>query len=464
MARQVRGDRRLQRFHGGRLLVGGAPMRVLRVSERACRLIDGWLSGTPIGSDKAEQALADRLVTAGMAHPLPSPVETNAVTIVVPVRDDLAGLERLLASVGDQSVVVVDDGSREAVAAAIAARRSVTVLRNEQSEGPAAARERGLAAVTTPLVAFVDADVVVGDGWLATLVGHFADPSVAVVAPRVRSAPGTSTLAAYERAFSPLDLGDSPSLVGPGRAVPYVPSAALVARTEAIRAVGGFDPVLRFGEDVDLIWRLVAAGYVVRYDPSVEVQHRPRSTWWQWWTQRRHYGSAAAQLATRHGAAVAPARGSRLVLGGVMAAALGWPTSGLGLAAVAVSQTQRTLEPIVGDRDAAKYLAIDGHLRAARFFANAMTRAWWPAALGVAFVSHRARRGCATVGIAAALADALERDSEVNLAASSVIRLADNLAYGLGVWEGMLKERSLAAVVPDLSPRTSLTHRFRWAR
>ena len=140
------------------------------------------------------------------------------------------------------------------------------------------------------------------------MLGHFDDRAVAAVAPRVVSAPGDTILAAYEEAFSPLDLGGAPSLVAPGRRVSYVPTAALIVRVAAVDAVGGFDPALRYGEDVDLIWRLASAGHTVRYDPSVVVQHRPRSSWGAWFRPRRSYGSAAAPLARRPGDALATRR------------------------------------------------------------------------------------------------------------------------------------------------------------
>ena len=61
-------------------------------------------------------------------------------------------------------------------------------------------------------------------------------------------------------AHSPLDLGPDEGEVGPDRAVRYVPTAALVVRRSALEEAGGFDPTLRVGEDVDLVWRLVEAG------------------------------------------------------------------------------------------------------------------------------------------------------------------------------------------------------------
>ena len=46
----------------------------------------------------------------------------------------------------------------------------------------------------------------------------------------------------------------------------------------ALREVDGFDPELRLGEDVDLVWRLDAAGWRCRYEPSVSVFHSSQSS------------------------------------------------------------------------------------------------------------------------------------------------------------------------------------------
>ena len=83
--------------------------------------------------------------------------------------------------------------------------------------------------------------------------------------------------------------------MGPGRKVAYVPSAALVVRRGAL-PVDPFDAALRYGEDVDLIWRLQDAGWRVRYEPDVVVYHEERDR-----VRRRfRYGTSAAPLASRH--------------------------------------------------------------------------------------------------------------------------------------------------------------------
>ncbi|HET6795420.1 MAG TPA: mycofactocin biosynthesis glycosyltransferase MftF, partial [Acidimicrobiales bacterium] len=307
---------------GGRVLIGGAPLRIMRLSAAGARVVEGWRTPGPVPASDTAHRLARRLVGAGMAHPVPDrTTPPPPVTVVVPVRDDAEGLGRLLASLDPVlPVIVVDDGSADAGEVASVARRShARLLRHDAPRGPAAARNLGWRAADTPLVAFVDADVDVGtgapagagsSGWLEALAAHFADPCVAAVAPRVETDPGDAPvwLAAYEMGASPLDMGPSPSEVRPGARVPYLPAAAIVVRRSALFAVGGFDESLRLGEDVDLVWRLAATGWSVRYEPSSAVAHRVRGDLGSWMGQRFGYGTSAAALDRRHRRAAPPLR------------------------------------------------------------------------------------------------------------------------------------------------------------
>ena len=83
-----------------------------------------------------------------------------------------------------------------------------------------------------------------------------------------------------------------------------MPTAALVvrARRPADAGQGGavFDPALRCGEDVDLIWRLHDAGWRIRYEPAVRVGHHEPASWPGLLARRFRYGTSAAPLARRH--------------------------------------------------------------------------------------------------------------------------------------------------------------------
>jgi mycofactocin system glycosyltransferase len=306
-------------------------------------------------------------------------------------------------------------------------------LRLDRNRGPGAARNAGLTQVATPLVAFVDTDVELSDGWLEPLLRHFADPRVALVAPRVATTGVPSPVAWYERGNSPLDLGPDPARIRAGTRVSYVPAAALVCRVDALREIGGFDEALRVGEDVDLVWRLDEAGWRCRYEPAVAVGHDPRPSWGAWARQRITYGSSTAPLARRHPGALAPIRMSGWSVATWALAALQRPIAGtlvgLGSAAALVRKL-----PDVPPR-AAFELAARGNLQAGDQIAKAVRRVWWPVLAVVALRSRTARR----ILLAAAFA------------ARHPTRLADDLAYSIGVWRGIVAERTLAPLVPEIS-------------
>ncbi len=138
--------------------------------------------------DAVSAQLARTLLDATVAHPRPlSGPSHRDVTVVVPVRDNVSGLARLLGALRGLKVVIVDDGSATRCRSPISTPVycDLRILRNPRSKGPAAARNAGLAACETDFVAFLDSDVVPRKGWLEALLGHFCDPAVALVAPRI---------------------------------------------------------------------------------------------------------------------------------------------------------------------------------------------------------------------------------------------------------------------------------------
>lgn len=425
-------DPGLRRFADGRTLAGGSPFRVLRLSAAGTRLVDRWLAGEPVD---AGEALAKRLIGAGMVHPRyeHSRFRPEDVTLVLPVRDDHHR--------APDSAIVVDDGSRHPVSGA--------AVRHQEPRGPAAARNAGLRLVTTPLVAFLDSDVKAEPGWLAPLLRHFADPDVVAVAPRVRSAPGDSALARYETTRSPLDLGDQPGPVRPGSRISYVPTAALVVRADVLREAGGFDENLRFGEDVDLIWRL-AQHHQIRYEPASTVHHQPRRTWKALLRQRFSYGTSAGPLAARHGTAVAPLRTS-------LWSAAAWAllsTRRIGPALAVTSGAAVLLARKLGKTgvpaEESLRLTALGTLGAGRYLADAIGRPWAPLAIPLLAATPGGRRVLTAV-VLRHLLDWFRERPPLDPASWTLARLADDTAYGCGVLCGALRTRTATPLLPVLS-------------
>src|SRR6185437_6795093 len=176
----------------GAVVLGGSPARLFRISARAQRLVERWRIGHPVGDQHGARLLARRLVSSGAYLPRPttSGLGPDDVTVVIPVRDRPAQLDRLLHAVSGLACVVVDDASAQAgTTKEIAERHGARFVALADNCGPAGARNAGLAAVHSPLVAFVDSDCVPSPGWLEPLLGHFDDPVVGAVAPRVVPAP-----------------------------------------------------------------------------------------------------------------------------------------------------------------------------------------------------------------------------------------------------------------------------------
>jgi len=464
-------------------LFGGSPGRVMRLTTAGAAALAELQNG-PVQS-AAAGLLARRLTDGGLANPVPPPeaadLAAGTVTVVIPVRDRADMLDRCLAATGVQyPVIVIDDGSADPDAiAAVAARHGAALRRRTASGGPAAARNTGLAGAQTDFITFLDSDCVPPPGWVSRLAAHFADPLVGAVAPRIvvppivapAVTPAAPPAARYAAVRGSLDLGPRPARVQPGSRVSYVPTAALIVRRTALDAVSvdrePFDPALRYGEDVDLVWRLHEAGWRIRYEPAVQVPHQGPATWAGLLGRRFSYGTSAAPLARRHPDNMAPlvlqpwpattvgallARRPAVAAGALVAAwfditsavrRAGVPADGAPAATLtAVHQT---------------WLGIGRY--ATQFAAPALV-------LGVirpggsSLIRRLGRRAAAaSLLLGPALTAYAERKPELDVVRFTLAHIADDVCYGAGVWAGCLGERTMAPVRPAISLRPLSTNR-----
>lgn len=202
--------------------------------------------------------------------------------IVIAARNMERFIAATMASVLEQSlqaieVVVVDDGSTDATVTAATLRNDPRVqVISTGGQGVSRARNAGLGACRSPYVLFLDADDLLAPGALEPMfVALEAHPrAVACVARHAKIAEDGRMLAGPGPHGAPLPAQD------PLRALLtknyLVNGGTVLMRTNAVRAVGGFDPALRLGEDWDLWCRLAALGEFVVLPGLVSVLYRQR--------------------------------------------------------------------------------------------------------------------------------------------------------------------------------------------
>ena len=457
----VQVDRRVRVLGHGAALLGGSPTRLLRLAPAARTMLG---NGRVEVHDAQSAQLARTLLDATVAHPRPSGGPSHRdVTVVIPVRDNRSGVQRLTSALRGLRVIVVDDGSESPLNEGdfAGAPCEVLVIRHPVSRGPAAARNTGLAAAGSDFVAFLDSDVVPRRGWLEALLGHFSDPAVALVAPRIVGLdPTDNPVARYEMIRSSLDLGHREAPVLPYSTVSYVPSAALICRRATVSRIGGFDEAMNSGEDVDLCWRLIESGARLRYEPIALVGHEHRTKIRDWLARKAFYGTSAAPLSSRHPDKTAP-----LVISGtmflvwVMLLSGNWP--GLVASAVGMAVSGRRISnalraPETQPADVARVTG-QGLWAAAMQLAAAACRHYWPVAMLAAVFSRRCRRAILVAALLDGVADWLARRNTVvddgkplGLVPYLLLKRLDDLAYGAGLWTGVVRERTIGPLKPQI--------------
>ncbi|MEU6191590.1 glycosyltransferase [Nocardia sp. NPDC047038] len=246
---------------------------------------------------------------------------TERMTVVIMTRNRREQLLRTLAhmtALPDAApIILVDNGSADGTADAVAAAfPSVILIRSAENLG-AVARNIAVERTTTPYVAFCDDDT----RWQPGALTRAADvldryPGLGSVTGRCLVAPDLR-----EDPITP-ELRDSP-VVGPdwlpGPALLGVMAALSAFRVSAFREVGGFSRRLWFaGEEELLALDLAAHGWWMCWMEDILIHHEPsttrdpthrrrlgiRNTLWTLWL-RRPARSAARRTAVVLGSAPA---------------------------------------------------------------------------------------------------------------------------------------------------------------
>jgi hypothetical protein len=205
------------------------------------------------------------------------------ITVVVPVYNGGESLGACLEYIGKLSpppdeCVIVDDGSRDE-SRAMARRAGFKVISTGGRRGPAVARNLGARAASGDIVLFLDADVLVSSDAVARIRAHFeGDPSLDGVSGSYDDQPGSPSFVSQYRNLLHCFIHQTSR---PDTCTLW--SACGAIRRQVFLEHGGFresyhKPCV---EDIDLGFRLHAAGRKLLLDKQLQVKHVKHWSLWR---------------------------------------------------------------------------------------------------------------------------------------------------------------------------------------
>lgn len=235
---------------------------------------------------------------SGAYHrPPPMPAVEDATVIVCSYGGDDPELvvTALRAAAAQGAVVLVDMSPRTELAERAAALDGVRVRHEPGSTGLGESRQLGLDASDSRYVAFLDADALPREGWLAALRDAVEPPDVAVgggpvlpVWPAGRRPPTLFRTAPAGDFLSMLDLGpqrlEVPRVLPGNMVVDRELAGERIFSSERGRRPG----TLTGAEEIEMMLRLAAEGARIVYEPRAAVDHhtRPERMSWRWMWRR----------------------------------------------------------------------------------------------------------------------------------------------------------------------------------
>ncbi|MGH7925288.1 MAG: glycosyltransferase family 2 protein [Candidatus Binatus sp.] len=178
---------------------------------------------------------------------------TPEVSVIIPTYNRRAMLREAIGSVLAQSIeglelIVIDDGSTDGTAEALARLERTIRFERIDHRGPAAARNRGVALARAPVIAFLDSD----DLWSAAKLERQlefmrANPRCAISQTEeiwIRNGRRVNPGLRHRKRAGDIFVDSLRTCL--------ISMSATIMRTELFRACGGFDEIMTAAEDYDL--------------------------------------------------------------------------------------------------------------------------------------------------------------------------------------------------------------------
>jgi len=199
--------------------------------------------------------------------------------------------------------VIVDNASTDATYLRLNALRSTFGfdLVSRRSNNLGAARAEAVTMASTPWVGFIDADCLIDDAWVRSALQRLSSLSNSVAAIGGSWQPAGDQKEVFSSLFKTFCGHFNMAQIkneNYEHGVRHIPTAAVIYRRSDVLSAGNFDPRReKVGEDLDLSYRLLAAGKELRLIPQLRVRHYLPDNLSDWTRKIFSYGIARINMA-----------------------------------------------------------------------------------------------------------------------------------------------------------------------
>ncbi|MCW2506055.1 MAG: polysaccharide deacetylase [Actinomycetia bacterium] len=232
-----------------------------------------------------------------------------AVSVVVPAYNEELGIGPAVRSLvasdyPELEVIVVDDGSTDGTAAAVAAMNLPGVrLITQENAGKPGALNTGIAAARHDVLVLVDGDTVFEPDAMRALVAPLADARVGAVSGNTKVGNRKGLLGRWQHIEYVIGFNLDRRMFDVLQCMPTVPGAIGAFRRDVLEAIGGVsDDTL--AEDTDLTMAVCRGGWRVVYAPDARAWTEAPATLGQLWRQRYRWCYGTMQAMWKHRRAV----------------------------------------------------------------------------------------------------------------------------------------------------------------
>ncbi|MBW2567703.1 MAG: glycosyltransferase [Deltaproteobacteria bacterium] len=223
------------------------------------------------------------------------------ISVIIPVYNGGDKLQKCISALKRQKtsrpyeLIIVDDGSTDGGLQKV--KEDGFKVFRQANQGPAAARNLGVANANGKIVLFTDADCEPTEDWIEQMVSYLEDPSISAV----KGSYLTKQKGIVPR-FVQLEYESKYERMKKDRYIDFIDTYAAGFKIEDFLRVGKYDTQFTTAsvEDQEFSFRMWGQGYRMVFNPEAKVYHTHSGTLWNYAKKKFRIGFWKALVLKRH--------------------------------------------------------------------------------------------------------------------------------------------------------------------